>query len=138
MVCLYFYFFFFKQKTAYEMRISDWSSDVCSSDLGHTWRGTGMFNSWIRLDWGIIDNPVLSVMAQALTGYRMRTSNDHCSIPVEGSASIQRTLEKYKNAATRRDFSGADDLFQNMLKKIKGSLSPARQHDRKRTSLSAS
>src|SRR3546814_8584594 len=26
-------FFFFKQKTAYEMRISDWSSDVCSSDL---------------------------------------------------------------------------------------------------------
>src|SRR3546814_19372581 len=31
-VCL-FCFFFFKQKTAYEMRISDWSSDVCSSDL---------------------------------------------------------------------------------------------------------
>src|SRR3546814_3974235 len=32
---LYFviYFFFCKQKTAYEMRISDWSSDVCSSDL---------------------------------------------------------------------------------------------------------
>src|SRR3546814_3156373 len=27
------YFFLFKQKTAYEMRISDWSSDVCSSDL---------------------------------------------------------------------------------------------------------
>src|SRR3546814_3404010 len=32
-ICL----FFFKQKTAYEMRISDWSSDVCSSDL---WRDT--------------------------------------------------------------------------------------------------
>src|SRR3546814_3473990 len=32
MECRY-YFFFFKQKTAYEMRISDWSSDVCSSDL---------------------------------------------------------------------------------------------------------
>src|SRR3546814_4373191 len=29
-------FFFFKQKTAYEMRISDWSSDVCSSDLGRS------------------------------------------------------------------------------------------------------
>src|SRR3546814_5035005 len=28
-------FFFFKQKTAYEMRISDWSSDVCSSDLAN-------------------------------------------------------------------------------------------------------
>src|SRR3546814_538623 len=32
------YFFFFKQKTAYEMRISDWSSDVCSSDLFQTRR----------------------------------------------------------------------------------------------------
>src|SRR3546814_1803041 len=32
--CVLLLFFFFKQKTAYEMRISDWSSDVCSSDLG--------------------------------------------------------------------------------------------------------
>src|SRR3546814_3993887 len=32
-ISLLFLFFFFKQKTAYEMRISDWSSDVCSSDL---------------------------------------------------------------------------------------------------------
>src|SRR3546814_3769671 len=31
--CVFLFFFFFKQKTAYEMRISDWSSDVCSSDL---------------------------------------------------------------------------------------------------------
>src|SRR3546814_2670629 len=31
--CLLLCIFFFKQKTAYEMRISDWSSDVCSSDL---------------------------------------------------------------------------------------------------------
>src|SRR3546814_222234 len=35
---LYLMYFFFKQKTAYEMRISDWSSDVCSSDL--TWAAT--------------------------------------------------------------------------------------------------
>src|SRR3546814_3707496 len=35
------FFFFFKQKTAYEMRISDWSSDVCSSDLKAI--GTGAF-----------------------------------------------------------------------------------------------
>src|SRR3546814_6257229 len=32
-ISLFAFFFFFKQKTAYEMRISDWSSDVCSSDL---------------------------------------------------------------------------------------------------------
>src|SRR3546814_1878892 len=39
--------FFFKQKTAYEMRISDWSSDVCSSDLlgfDHPW----LPKSWLR------------------------------------------------------------------------------------------
>src|SRR3546814_14237909 len=43
-------FFFFKQKTAYEMRISDWSSDVCSSDLEHhalVRHGTG--NTRLRL-----------------------------------------------------------------------------------------
>src|SRR3546814_5174715 len=33
------FFFFFKQKTAYEMRISDWSSDVCSSDLADGFKG---------------------------------------------------------------------------------------------------
>src|SRR3546814_2109702 len=36
-----YFFFFFKQKTAYEMRISDWSSDVCSSDLSRL--GTSFF-----------------------------------------------------------------------------------------------
>src|SRR3546814_2831028 len=41
--CIFVFIFFFKQKTAYEMRISDWSSDVCSSDLSYTyftWRTT--------------------------------------------------------------------------------------------------
>src|SRR3546814_13228862 len=45
-------FFFFKQKTAYEMRISDWSSDVCSSDLlaaGATDAGATMVQAlWAR------------------------------------------------------------------------------------------
>src|SRR3546814_6899026 len=39
-----FFLFFFKQKTAYEMRISDWSSDVCSSDL------CGDYDSVIGMD----------------------------------------------------------------------------------------
>src|SRR3546814_7072832 len=37
-ILMLFIFFFFKQKTAYEMRISDWSSDVCSSDLSQAAR----------------------------------------------------------------------------------------------------
>src|SRR3546814_12698289 len=47
-----FFFFFFKQKTAYEMRISDWSSDVCSSDLDfdHYANGTWFRNTQIPGD----------------------------------------------------------------------------------------
>src|SRR3546814_1566285 len=43
-------FYFFKQKTAYEMRISDWSSDVCSSDLANIrwaeWPADKAYASW--------------------------------------------------------------------------------------------
>src|SRR3546814_8430739 len=38
--------FFFKQKTAYEMRISDWSSDVCSSDLQWEFYGPMFVEGW--------------------------------------------------------------------------------------------
>src|SRR3546814_19720539 len=47
------YVFFFKQKTAYEMRISDWSSDVCSSDLRHIGDfgvGDEMIFDFLRID----------------------------------------------------------------------------------------
>src|SRR3546814_14456974 len=47
------FFFFFKQKTAYEMRISDWSSDVCSSDLAliAVLRGRGFVNFTLEWFW---------------------------------------------------------------------------------------
>src|SRR3546814_7808215 len=57
--CGVLFFFFFKQKTAYEMRISDWSSDVCSSDLPvfrsgrggqYTYHGPGQRVGYILLD----------------------------------------------------------------------------------------
>src|SRR3546814_9222050 len=43
-------FFFFKQKTAYEVRISDWSSDVCSSDLPWRWRSLPKFDRAMHSD----------------------------------------------------------------------------------------
>src|SRR3546814_10493743 len=58
-------FFFFKQKTAYEMRISDWSSDVCSSDLAGSLKGgvegsgTGLRAPWrlgTRIAWRGLEN----------------------------------------------------------------------------------
>src|SRR3546814_10392235 len=44
--------FFFKQKTAYEMRISDWSSDVCSSDLGDVGPGAVSFRREKYIEYG--------------------------------------------------------------------------------------
>src|SRR3546814_3240067 len=46
---MYCVFFFFKQKTAYEMRISDWSSDVCSSDLRDVEPNTVLASSEYRI-----------------------------------------------------------------------------------------
>src|SRR3546814_3874700 len=45
---VFIYFFFFKQKTAYDVRISDWSSDVCSSDLPSYphWRLFDGYSAW--------------------------------------------------------------------------------------------
>src|SRR3546814_2596404 len=54
-----FLFFFFKQKTAYEMRISDWSSDVCSSDL----------KVYVGFDLGGAD-PVRRAGERSMTGFR--------------------------------------------------------------------
>src|SRR3546814_5787445 len=49
------FFFFFKQKTAYEMRISDWSSDVCSSDLISSleaiWHSAAPMPAWLKDAW---------------------------------------------------------------------------------------
>src|SRR3546814_3786073 len=60
-ICVLIYFVFFKQKTAYEMRISDWSSDVCSSDLLTSILAiiallAGRYLNWVWLD------PVIGVV----------------------------------------------------------------------------
>src|SRR3546814_4199666 len=60
------FFFFFKQKTAYEMRISDWSSDVCSSDLGPascSWWAGGMLAPWCEGE--SAEEPVVLLGAEA-------------------------------------------------------------------------
>src|SRR3546814_3475161 len=59
MLCGFVCFFFFKQETAYDMRISDWSSDVCSSDLLVTCQDSfsappelGTRYAWASAQWG--------------------------------------------------------------------------------------
>src|SRR3546814_4869430 len=72
MFLVFLLFFFFKQKTAYEMRISDWSSDVCSSDLdvgvlrhdlGHE---AGKFQRRKTRDRGGVELVVLALLCEQL------------------------------------------------------------------------
>src|SRR3546814_3425910 len=79
--------FFFKQKTAYEMRISDWSSDVCSSDLreraGDYTRMTLAENS------GVTEEPLaLADLAEA------RCSRDLCLADHRAGISEERRVGK--------------------------------------------
>src|SRR3546814_8213854 len=65
-VCL---IFFFKQKTAYEMRISDWSSDVCSSDLRRILR----FEQWrVDID-ATIATPACHIKEQIVRCLKIQT-----------------------------------------------------------------
>src|SRR3546814_8462011 len=72
-----FFVFFFKQKTAYEMRISDWSSDVCSSDL-HA-------GAWLDHS-----RPAASGHRNRLCGHRL----PHPSEPLSARRSEERRVGK--------------------------------------------
>src|SRR3546814_4531983 len=90
-------FFFFKQKTAYEMRISDWSSDVCSSDL----RGIGKLQRHMtfparfqRSD--VNDDAAAGISAFAQTNDQHVTGNPkilHCARQRETVRSEEHTSE---------------------------------------------
>src|SRR3546814_8370232 len=101
------YFFFFKQKTAYEMRISDWSSDVCSSDLtvvGSVNQGGGVaFNSdWLKdnggaqllkaIDdvWNTTDDSQIAKKLQS--DILKKTLGDHATVALTGVDVVPPTL----------------------------------------------
>src|SRR3546814_9607135 len=104
------FFFFFKQKTAYELRISDWSSDVCSSDLpdwtqriGEAWNET-LVNSrresagmiWIdegSLEISNADSPNQSVTVQVVPGrYEVLFTVAHRGRSEEHTSEIQSLM----------------------------------------------
>src|SRR3546814_9115131 len=90
--------FFFKQKTAYEMRISDWSSDVCSSDLANPNNPTGTFSTRdeiARLH-GSLPQDVLFVLDQAYAEY-LEPDEDDLGLELAKSAPnvlVTRTFSK--------------------------------------------
>src|SRR3546814_3653584 len=84
-------FFFFKQKTAYEMRISDWSSDVCSSDLLLMYPLAGWLGTLSSPAWGAASMAVIVVMA-VVAGFLLWPSRDpevlihhHDDLPLDHS-----------------------------------------------------
>src|SRR3546814_8297973 len=82
---LYSFLFFFKQKTAYEMRISDWSSDVCSSDLIAfsviALSGAGLYCAWSSPIEGI----AISTRMMTGTNVPMISMTVWCAVTAGGS-----------------------------------------------------
>src|SRR3546814_2906125 len=101
--CLYFFgcyflvsysicFFFFKQKTAYEMRISDWSSDVCSSDLAAAIQLFGAYKGTDReegLRWVLpwLTRKKIAVRANNVISDKIKV-NDLRGNPIEMAAQV--------------------------------------------------
>src|SRR3546814_1988314 len=74
-------FFFFKQKTAYEMRISDWSSDVCSSDLKF---GSSYEASFVNaFNWLVTDADKTKLVCANEQYYLLRDSAHTCWEPAK-------------------------------------------------------
>src|SRR3546814_6075413 len=81
-------FFFFKQKTAYEMRISDWGSDVCSSDLTAKAGQRGGNREVARQDWAIAGGTrffgeSLRSMSVAWRRSKIEMTHQHLSIATQ-------------------------------------------------------
>src|SRR3546814_20290678 len=86
-VCCVMVIFFFKQKTAYEMRISDWSSDVCSSDLYPAPQCT------VTQSWPInLCDPYFGIYWGCNSG-DLRVDLVSCPAPVEGATPYTTTPE---------------------------------------------
>src|SRR3546814_3540545 len=85
---LLFVFFFFKQKTAYEMRISDWSSDVCSSDLCAFQRDIIRCEQRLCSGQVLRDREILDIADEAVT-FQMLLRGNRCRIRQIGFGGIE-------------------------------------------------
>src|SRR3546814_9523363 len=79
-----FLFFFFKQKTAYDMRISDWSSDVCSSDLSELLVNKKGWYIDLATPERVISAPTISGTAMLLSSVIPATGSDCASAAGSG------------------------------------------------------
>src|SRR3546814_2710514 len=98
--------FFFKQKTAYEMRISDWSSDVCSSDLNRD-LGLAEMAALDPLKRGAADISFVAPHVDSLAGLGAYSTGDHgpeetVDIPSIGRQATRAAILMSRYAAEKR------------------------------------
>src|SRR3546814_5749849 len=100
MIC---YVFFFKQKTAYEMRISDWSSDVCSSDLSaHLPTPSGVQNA--------INHPVHCSEEMVTKLPRIGSMQSKSMATSLGPPSFRRSASRLFAACMRASYGGSQTM----------------------------
>src|SRR3546814_15949156 len=113
-------FFFFKQKTAYEMRISDWSSDVCSSDLattvgatagagGGAWRSQPAAHAAMRIQ-----------PASRMSGLHWLDARDGSETPArQRCAGDRKSVVEGKSVSVRVDLGGRRIITKKKKQKHK-------------------
>src|SRR3546814_12020490 len=104
------YVFFFKQKTAYEMRISDWSSDVCSSDLSRSFISaipTSVFFDALATRFDAVKGAALKGRFQ----FVLPDSHEAVAVVVEGGVEFPRygVTDAATTAEITHDRRGVDD-----------------------------
>src|SRR3546814_1055745 len=103
------FFFFFKQKTAYEMRISDWSSDVCSSDLSvstNTSDPAASVPGTLKATWTFEDGQVVNEESKSVNLTGAGNTEFHIAKPdgfPAGSYKVEISLDG--NVVQSKDFT---------------------------------
>src|SRR3546814_7327786 len=97
-----FSFFFFKQKTAYEMRISDWSSDVCSSDLA--WRqGASLWRPFADVQLSLNGEGALRIQSPYLPNGHIEQTADGARLEADGRFELLGRLDRKIGRASCRE-----------------------------------
>src|SRR3546814_11283386 len=106
-------FFFFKQKTAYEMRISDWSSDVCSSDLTTT---ASAPNSMLALSPALAARRMAARRARPASSAALPETKVWREAEVLPQSGDRKSVVSGKSVSVRVDLGGRRILKKNKYK----------------------
>src|SRR3546814_2090770 len=111
--------FFFKQKTAYEMRISDWSSDVCSSDLPYV-LNEGVLHISGQLPFAPDGNIVTGILGADLGVERGAQAARYCAIMLMAqiSEALDGDLDRVKRILKLGAFVASAPSFTDQPKEI--------------------